>query len=1572
MFTPPLSRPVQFNRIRRWLLISSALFMLAIPFFFDGQTTVLHAAACDPSGTPGTDDITGTIFRDDNMNGSWDTGEVYEMGAVTVTAYWDGGNCDVQSSSDGSYLLTVPAATAVRLEFTALPSYLKPSIAGTDTDTTVTFVSSPASNVDLGVANPAAYCQANPSLSTSCFVFGDQLTGPNNGGDVLVMFRNDWGTVSTSDIWVDWQVPASPIHGALANEIGSVWGLAWQNDTNTLYTSAFLKQFSGFGPGGPGAIYAIPVDPATGQITGAPTEFVDVGDYPSVTMCSDPHGVDLTSATNDDTIFDLVGKCSLGDLEISEDNSTLYSVNLTSREVLAIATSDGSLTNQWAIPTSGLPNTSGTCASDDVRPFALAYRDNTLYVGAVCSAQSTNTPGNTLGDPNDLHAYVFTLDETSGTFSLIFDYNIRSDRGNWETWKATWAEVRNNEPPPAVFINHAEPILADIEFYGHDLSLGFRDRLGDQWGSDIFDPIFSVPDITVTGHGDLVCASWDGTQYVLESSSTCGTRTASGSGFGEGPEFYWGDGGNPTNPPPPGEPNPGHSEGTMGGLVQFGVEPLVSTQVNPSASYGIRQTHVGGINWLNNENGSPVRAYNLYQGQRDVGLAGKANGLGDLEALCTPPPLEIGNYVWVDTDGDGVQDPTEPPISGVMVELWADTTGDGSVDTMVGTAVTDSTGNYYFGGATNLNMLVDPTPMTSTGWEKQRLDTSSDDAEEASGGSVNITSSDLELVVDAASNQTVGMRFNNLDIPVGATITQAHIQFQADETSTGGASLTIQGEAIGNAPTFVEVDNDISNRTTTSAFVNWTPASWSVLGQRSPIQRTPNLANIVQEIIGGGGWSANNSMAFIVTGTGTRTAESLDGFDEGAPELIIEYTVPMTKNYRIQPATAYEVRIPLNDTQLGGRTPTVQNYASDAGTTDLHDSDGDNGGLNSGYSTAQLTTGMAGDNQHEVDFGFSAPVDRGDLPDSFDTTNAENGPSHGVAAGLHMGDCVDSDNDGQPDALAGVSGAPTVGDDGNVGATTVGSCSTAGDDEDGVTLVTPLIPGSTACVQVATTVASGTAVLNGWVDTNGDGDFDGDADDAITFTSVDGTPVSTTDAPVPNGTNSLDYCFTVPSGATFDGGETHLRWRLSSGGSLSWNGAASDGEVEDYYQPLACIGNLVWDDTNGDGQQDAGEPGLNGVDVTLIWGGPDGNVATMGDNVTYTTSTATINSVDGKYQFCGLLPNDGTGIGTYQVALNSPPSPYVTTADNTGNDVDDSDGSQPGGPGTAVVSPPFTLSTPDYSGGDILSEPTGENSTGDTPGQLNNYPDSSDNLTFDFGFAEFDWGDLPDGYNTTAGNNGALHTIFGPQLGDCVDAETSGTPSVTAVGDDGSGSLVTTGSCATANDDEDGVTQLDDWNDGDGNLQVNVANGPACLNVWLDYGANGTPSQTGNGAFDLPTEHVLANVLVATGVSNHSFSLPINAADDATWYMRVRLTPPDADGQCGGAEAYPGGTASPVGLAQGGEVEDYFLVLPSATAVTLSQSHTTPAATSTWPITVATLLGLMTLLMLVRHRRQNG
>lgn len=173
-----------------------------------------------------------------------------------------------------------------------------------------------------------------------------------------------------------------------------------------------------------------------------------------------------------------------------------------------------------------------------------------------------------------------------------------------------------------------------------------------------------------------------------------------------------------------------------------------------------------------------------------------------------------------------------------------------------------------------------------------RVNASSDDAEQYvdgnSAGLVDLNSSDLEMVFEAAT-QTVGMRFNAVSIPPGATITQAYIQFTTDETGSAGATLQVWGQASDNAPTFTSAAGNISARPKTSASVVWNPPPWTTIGAAGPEQRTPDIAAVIQEIIDRPGWTSGNSLAVTVDGTGKRVAESYDGVPSAAPLLHVEY-----------------------------------------------------------------------------------------------------------------------------------------------------------------------------------------------------------------------------------------------------------------------------------------------------------------------------------------------------------------------------------------------------------------------------------------------------------------------------------------------------------------------------------------------------------------------------------------------------------------------------------------------------------------------------------------------------------
>ena len=168
-----------------------------------------------------------------------------------------------------------------------------------------------------------------------------------------------------------------------------------------------------------------------------------------------------------------------------------------------------------------------------------------------------------------------------------------------------------------------------------------------------------------------------------------------------------------------------------------------------------------------------------------------------------------------------------------------------------------------------------------------------DDAEQIiSDGNMSLNSSDLELCTEA-EDQLVGVRFQNVTIPSGATISAAYIEFQADEANNNNVVIDIVGIDVDNAAQFDSnnsnisdrIDGTISSNTTANSTWTFTSANAWTIGERGVDTRTSSIISIVQEIVDRGGWSSGNSMAFVfskVSGTGKRVAEDGDTSGQGA------------------------------------------------------------------------------------------------------------------------------------------------------------------------------------------------------------------------------------------------------------------------------------------------------------------------------------------------------------------------------------------------------------------------------------------------------------------------------------------------------------------------------------------------------------------------------------------------------------------------------------------------------------------------------------------------------------------
>lgn len=143
--------------------------------------------------------------------------------------------------------------------------------------------------------------------------------------------------------------------------------------------------------------------------------------------------------------------------------------------------------------------------------------------------------------------------------------------------------------------------------------------------------------------------------------------------------------------------------------------------------------------------------------------------------------------------------------------------------------------------------------------------------------------------LDFGAKPAHGIRFIDIDVPAGVTVTRALVQFAAKGNQTVSATLRIVGEASDSASTFREEPGDISNRPRTAASVTWNVPPWNS-GERSDAQRTPDIAAIIQEIVNRRGWESGNALAIIITNrTGKRSAVTYDRSQADGAELTIEY-----------------------------------------------------------------------------------------------------------------------------------------------------------------------------------------------------------------------------------------------------------------------------------------------------------------------------------------------------------------------------------------------------------------------------------------------------------------------------------------------------------------------------------------------------------------------------------------------------------------------------------------------------------------------------------------------------------
>jgi len=673
--------------------------------------------------------ISGTVFFDTNFDGT-NNPEDYGIEGIEVLAFNCEGNFVDSGTTDdnGEYIITNTSLTElyrVELSETSLESLeLKPGPSGVDNLSNVRF-ETPGNCVDFGVVDPDA-CDEN-LVAIVCFA-----RNTDAGSAPTVVFLNeddarDWpGGAIAGDTDGRWGIPSGAgtgtyplthLEAANVGEINTTLGLDFDSKNSRLLTGSYMRAFAPMNTNGIGnmfaeaAIYQIPFD-VKNESANTPSTWLDLedlyGDGFAGAFLNDPNWPGVSSYGITGNNPDLIGYTGLGAMKMANDNSELYVVNLFSREVLVIpVANDGSApTTTSEIKSFPFPTSDCSGTWPDGRDLRAVLGLGVHPISGRVYATLTCT-GPTKADMMGIVYSFDPSDETPSASDFTKELEIALDivrpaaspntNRFWSEINHEWESVTPNAAHyighpcnnpnfctavPNEFVSqHIMPWLGDVEFglkddgtYG--MVIGERNRYHDLIGTSFY----------VTG-GVIYYACGDEGNWTISTDNTCDTNTSTVAFTNSGTRagaftssenrymMYVG------------------REGSMGSGM------LTSTPGSPNVIMpvmdNLSNSATSGLAWLDFTTGNRAKDVRILGNFAGGGFGQtnftKANNWGAIAGMCIPNRIEIGNYVWLDRDGNGIQDACEEGIPNVAVELYD---RDGTV--LMGSTMTDSDGQYYF------------------------------------------------------------------------------------------------------------------------------------------------------------------------------------------------------------------------------------------------------------------------------------------------------------------------------------------------------------------------------------------------------------------------------------------------------------------------------------------------------------------------------------------------------------------------------------------------------------------------------------------------------------------------------------------------------------------------------------------------------------------------------------------------------------------------------------------------------------------------------------------------------------
>lgn len=658
-------------------------------------------------------------------------------------------------------------------------------------------------------------------------------------------------------------------------------------------------------------------------------------------------------------------------------------------------------------------------------------------------------------------------------------------------------------------------------------------------------------------------------------------------------------------------------------------------------------------------------------------------------------PAAVGDYVWRDTNANGIQDTFEVGVFGVVVNLY-----NANDDSLLGTTTTNENGFYLFDTLAPGDYYLDfelPEGYDRFSDQDEGSDNEVDSDADTNTGRTddfNLTSNETDLTWDA------GLVGEGAPASIGDVVWE---DLNADGIQDDGEP-GIEGVTV----TLYDIGGNEQDNTTTAAdgsysFTELDPGDYYLVFDQpagylvSPANAgADDVDSDADSIFGGDSNRRRTSFTQLSAGENDTTWDAgyyrvgsigdtvwqdddANGAQNGGEAGIPDVTVILSDsegNVVATTVTDADGNYLFEDVLAGDYTVSVDPSTLPTGLGQSYD-------LNGPLDDMASVSLPAGGTNLEVDFGYA--------------------PENLLVASI--GDRVwnDTNSDGiQDDGEPGIGGVTVTlydADDNEIGSTTTAA--------DGSYSFTDLVPGDYYLIftgpggyeaspqdangnsqdsadsdahpdtgRTATTTLTadendttwdagfyqaGSIGDTVWMDSNGDGiqqdEEDGIAGVTVTLTDSGGNVVGTmdtdadghylfSDLPADDYTVSVDVS-DIPDevAQTYD-----LDGTLDNETTVTLATGENINTADFGYQPVGSIGDTVWEDLNADGVQDGGEAGIENVTVTLK--DADGN----------TLATDTTDS-NGNYLFSDLPP------GTYTVEVDSStlPGGEVQTYDLDGD-----------------------------------------------------------------------------------------------------------------------------------------------------------------------------------------------------------------------------------------------------------------------------------------------------------------